>query len=61
MTGTTSAATLAESDLTSLPSGKLAGLVSLRDTLLPAYKTQLDAIASAVVTKTNASTTPATT
>ena len=38
VTGTTSSATLAESDLTSLSSGKLAGLVNLRDTLLPGYK-----------------------
>jgi flagellar hook-associated protein 1 FlgK len=54
VTGTTSAATLAESDLTSLSSGKLAGLVNLRDVLLPGYTAQLDAIAAAVVTKTNA-------
>jgi flagellar hook-associated protein 1 FlgK len=54
VTGATSSATLAESDLTSLSSGKLAGLVSLRDTLLPGYKAQLDAIASATVSKTNA-------
>ena len=54
VTGSTSSATLAESDLTSLSSGKLAGLVSLRDTLLPGYKAKLDAIASATVSKTNA-------
>jgi flagellar hook-associated protein 1 FlgK len=54
VTGVTSSGTLAESDLTSLSSGKLAGLVSLRDTLLPGYKAQLDAIASATVAKTNA-------
>ena len=53
VTGATSSATVAESDLTSLSSGKLAGLVSLRDTLLPGYKAKLDAIASATVSKTN--------
>ena len=53
VTGTSSSATLAESDLTSLQSGKLFGLTTLRDTLLPGYKTQLDAIANALVTKTN--------
>jgi flagellar hook-associated protein 1 FlgK len=53
VSGTASAATLAESDLTSLSSGKLAGFVALRDTVLPGYRAQLDAVASAVVTKTN--------
>jgi flagellar hook-associated protein 1 FlgK len=52
--GSTSSSTLAESDLTSLSSGKLAGLVNLRDVLLPGYKSQLDAVASATVAKTNA-------
>jgi flagellar hook-associated protein 1 FlgK len=54
VSGTISSQTLAESDLTSLSSGKLAGLVGLRDTVLPGYTAQLDAIASALVTKTNA-------
>jgi len=53
VSGATSAATVAESDLTSLSSGKLAGLVSLRDTLLPGYQAKLDAIAGATVSKTN--------
>jgi flagellar hook-associated protein 1 FlgK len=52
--GTTSSATLAESDLTSLTAGRLAGLVSLRDTIVPGYRAQLDAIASSLVTQTNA-------
>jgi flagellar hook-associated protein 1 FlgK len=54
VSGTISSQTLAESDLTSLSSGKLAGLVGLRDTVLPGYSAQLDAIASALVSKTNA-------
>lgn len=54
VTGTTSSATLAESDLTSLTSGKLAGLVALRDTVLPGYRASLDAVASSLVTQTNA-------
>ncbi len=45
VTGTTSSATLAEADLTSLTSGKLAGLVALRDTVLPGYRASLDAVA----------------
>jgi flagellar hook-associated protein 1 FlgK len=54
VTGTTAATTLAESDLTSLTSGKMAGLVALRDTVLPGYRASLDAVASALVTQTNA-------
>ncbi|MBM3677562.1 MAG: flagellar hook-associated protein FlgK [Actinobacteria bacterium] len=54
VTGTTSSATLTEPDLTSLTSGRLAGLVNLRDTVLPGYRTSLDAIASSLVTQTNA-------
>ena len=41
VTGPTSAATLVEADLTSLSSGKLAGLISLRDTVLPGYLARL--------------------
>ena len=44
VTGPTSAATLVEADLTSLSSGKLAGLISLRDTVLPGYLARLDAM-----------------
>lgn len=54
VTGTTSSATLAETDLTSLTAGRLAGLVSLRDTIVPGYRTTLDAIANALVSSTNA-------
>jgi flagellar hook-associated protein 1 FlgK len=53
VTGGTSA-TLAESDLTSLSSGKLQGLITLRDTTIPGYQTQLNTIASTLITKTNA-------
>ena len=38
----------------SVTSGKLAGLVALRDKTLPGYQTTLDGIASALITKTNA-------
>lgn len=48
------ATTIAEADLTSLTSGKLAGLIQLRDTTLPGYVTQLDTIASTLITATNA-------
>lgn len=37
----------------SVTSGKLAGLVTLRDTTLPGYQSTLDGIASALITKTN--------
>jgi flagellar hook-associated protein 1 len=53
VTGGTSA-TLAESDLASLSSGKLQGLITLRDTTIPGYQTQLNTIASTLITKTNA-------
>jgi flagellar hook-associated protein 1 FlgK len=53
VTGTTSSATLVETDLTSLSAGRLAGLVSLRDTIVPGYRASLDAIASSLVTATN--------
>jgi flagellar hook-associated protein 1 FlgK len=54
VTGVTSSATLAETDLTSLTAGKLAGLVQLRDTTLPGYRADLDAVAATLVTQTNA-------
>lgn len=47
------ASTLAESDLSSLTSGKLAGLVALRDMTLPGYQDSLDAIASKLITTVN--------
>jgi len=47
-------ATLAESDLTSLSAGKIQGLITLRDTTIPGYQTQLNTIASTLITKTNA-------
>jgi flagellar hook-associated protein 1 FlgK len=49
----TTAATLAESDMTSLTSGKLQGLIQLRDVTIPAYQTRLDTIASTIVSATN--------
>ena len=61
VTGTTSSLTVAESDLTSLTSGKLAGLVTLRDTTIPAYRATLDGIAASLVSQTNALHTPAST
>ena len=54
VTGTTSSMTVAESDLTSLTSGKLAGLVTLRDTTIPTYRATLDGIAASLVSQTNA-------
>jgi flagellar hook-associated protein 1 FlgK len=47
-------ATLAESDLTGLTAGKVQGLITLRDTTIPGYQAQLNTIASALITKTNA-------
>jgi len=47
------AATLAESNMTSLTSGKLAGLITLRDTTIPGYQSQLDTLASTLITATN--------
>ena len=52
VTGATSA-TLAEASLTSLTSGKLSALVKLRDTTIPGYQTQLNTIASTLITQTN--------
>ena len=49
-----SSATLSESDLTSLSAGKIQGLITLRDTTIPGYQTQLNTIASTLITKTNA-------
>ena len=48
------AATLAESNMTSLTSGKLSGLITLRDTTIPGYQSQLDTVASKLITATNA-------
>jgi flagellar hook-associated protein 1 len=50
----TSSASLVETDFTSLTSGKLKGLITLRDVTLPSYKSTLDTIASTLVTRTNA-------
>ena len=52
VTGATSA-TLAEASLTSLTSGKLSALVRLRDTTIPGYQTQLNTIASTLISQTN--------
>jgi flagellar hook-associated protein 1 len=47
------AATLAESNLTGLTSGKLQGLITLRDTTIPGYQSQLNTIASTLISATN--------
>ncbi len=52
VSGATSA-TLAETDMTSLTSGKLSGLIQLRDTTIPSYQAQLDTLASTLITSTN--------
>ena len=52
VTGATSA-TLAEASLTSLTSGKLSALVKLRDTTIPGYQTQLNTVASTLISQTN--------
>jgi flagellar hook-associated protein 1 FlgK len=52
VTGATSA-TLAETDMTSLTSGKLSALIALRDTTIPGYQTQLNTIASTLISQTN--------
>jgi hypothetical protein len=44
--GTVASPPLTEGDLTALSSGRLKGLVDLRDTIIPAYSAQLDAIAA---------------
>jgi flagellar hook-associated protein 1 FlgK len=50
----TTASTLAETDFTSLTSGKRGGgLSDLRDTVLPGYRATIDGIASALITQTN--------
>ena len=48
-----SASTLAESDMSSLSSGKLAGLITIRDTTLPGYQASLDALTSKLITAVN--------
>ena len=40
--------------MTSLTSGKLNGLIGLRDTTIPGYQTSLDNLASTIITQTNA-------
>jgi flagellar hook-associated protein 1 FlgK len=51
--GSVASPPLVESDLTALSSGKLKGLVELRDTVIPSYLAQLDAVAGAVASQTN--------
>ena len=53
VSGGTPQAAIAESDMTSLTSGKLNGLIGLRDTTIPGYQTSLDTIASTLITQTN--------
>ena len=48
-----SSATIAETDLTSLTSGKLSGLIKLRDVTIPGYQSKLDTLASTLITATN--------
>jgi flagellar hook-associated protein 1 len=52
VSGATSA-TLAESDMSSLTSGKLAGLIQLRDTTIPGYQSSLDTLAATLASATN--------
>lgn len=52
VTGATSA-TLAETGMTSLTSGKLSALITLRDTTIPGYQTRLNTIASTLISQTN--------
>jgi flagellar hook-associated protein 1 len=52
-----SSSTLGESDLTGLTSGNLEGLITLRDTTIPGYQSQLNTIASTLISKTNAQST----
>ena len=54
VSGGTPQSAIAESDMTSLTSGKLSGLIGLRDTTLPGYQASLDSIASTLITQTNA-------
>ena len=54
VSGGTPQAAIAESDMTSLTSGKLSGLIGLRDTTIPGYQTPLDTLASTLITQTNA-------
>jgi flagellar hook-associated protein 1 len=53
VSGGTPQAAIVESDMTSLTSGKLNGLIGLRDTTIPAYQASLDSIASTLITQTN--------
>jgi flagellar hook-associated protein 1 len=54
VSGGTPQAAIAETDMTSLTSGKLSGLITMRDTTIPGYQASLDAIASTLITQTNA-------
>ena len=53
VSGGTPQAAIAESDMTTLTSGKLNGLIGLRDTTIPGYQASLDSIASTLITQTN--------
>jgi flagellar hook-associated protein 1 FlgK len=53
VSGGTAQAAVTESDMTSLTSGKLSGLIGLRDTAIPGYQTSLDNLASTLITETN--------
>src|SRR5919204_2810898 len=53
VSGGTPQAAITEADMTSLTSGKLSGLIGLRDTKIPGYQASLDAVASTLITQTN--------
>src|SRR3954452_821718 len=53
VSGGTPQGAIAESDITSLTSGKLNGLIGLRDTTIPGYQTSLDNLASTIIAQTN--------
>ena len=48
------ATTLTQADMTGLTSGNLQGMITLQTTTIPGYQTQLNTIASTLITKTNA-------
>jgi flagellar hook-associated protein 1 FlgK len=54
VSGSTAMSPIAESEMTSLTSGQLAGLIQMRDVTVPGYQTALDSIASTLITQTNA-------
>lgn len=51
--GATAMSPIAESDLTSLTSGSLSGLITMRDVTVPGYQSRLDSLVSTLISKTN--------